>query len=140
MSRSIMLSWIFTLTLYIFLAPLVSAQFNFFDMFGHGQQQQQRHGGSPSSQWAAHADSGEAFVLVIQSRILNPGFLVVQCSDYLCPETLVCVTNPADCSCPNVEDEKCLIPDARDRDAATVVCVRGSEGCAEVERLASKWK
>ncbi|KLO19867.1 hypothetical protein SCHPADRAFT_817371 [Schizopora paradoxa] len=115
-----MLSWIFTFLLFVFLTPLASAQFNFFDMFGHGQQQQ-RHGGSPSSQWAAHADS-------------------VQCSDYLCPETLVCVTNPADCPCPNVEDEKCLIPDARDRDSATVVCVRGSEGCAEVERLASKWK
>jgi len=111
----------FALILYLCSTPYVSAQFNFFDMFGHGQQQQQRHGGTPSSQWAAQADS-------------------VQCGEYLCPETLVCVTNPADCPCPSVEDEKCLIPDARDRDAATVVCVRGTDGCAEVERLASKWK
>jgi hypothetical protein len=43
----------FTLLL---LSGYVHAQFNFFDMFGQQQQQQQRPSGA--SQWTSHADSG----------------------------------------------------------------------------------
>jgi hypothetical protein len=39
-----------------------------------------------------------------------------------------------DCPCPDVQDVKCLIPDA-DGDEATVVCVRGQNECTDVERL-----
>ncbi|KAF9006538.1 long chronological lifespan protein 2 [Cyathus striatus] len=97
-----------------------SAQFQFFEnMFGghHQQQQQQRSG---ASQWATYSDS-------------------VSCSHYLCPETLDCVQRPIDCPCPNMEDIKCTIPDKEGRtEDATVVCVRGANGCSEVERLVRK--
>ncbi|TFK43686.1 hypothetical protein BDQ12DRAFT_675391 [Crucibulum laeve] len=99
---------------------LVSAQFNGFfeNMFGgqhHQQQQQQQRSGA--SQWAAYSDS-------------------VSCSQYLCPHTLDCVARPADCPCPNVEDVKCVIPDMEgDIEDSTIVCVRGRNDCAEVERL-----
>ncbi|KIP10666.1 hypothetical protein PHLGIDRAFT_84622 [Phlebiopsis gigantea 11061_1 CR5-6] len=92
-------------------------------MFGQGhpghQQQQQRR--PPShSQWAAQADA-------------------VPCAQYLCPDTLVCVSNPVDCPCPSVEDVKCLIPDAEDKDAATVTCVRESNDCSAVEQLYKRY-
>jgi len=104
------------------LLPLAMAQFQFFEnMFGHQQQQQQQHRGGSASQWAAQADQ-------------------ISCSTYLCPDTLACVTSPSECPCPSVEDERCLIPDALNRDAATVLCVRGGRGCADVERLMKKWK
>ncbi|KAF9057993.1 hypothetical protein BJ165DRAFT_1335254 [Panaeolus papilionaceus] len=96
----------------------VTAQFGFFEnMFG-GQHQQQHHQQRTSaSQWAAYSDS-------------------VSCPQYLCPETLDCVTRPADCPCPNVEDIKCLIPDMDGGvEDATVVCTRGGTDCARVERL-----
>jgi len=103
--------------------PLANAQFNFFDhMFGHPQQQQkqqqqqQQSGSSGDSQWMAYSEA-------------------LSCSQYLCPDTLSCVKRPADCPCPNTEDTKCTVPDALEIDAATVVCVRGVEECALVERL-----
>ncbi|KAG1752587.1 uncharacterized protein EDB91DRAFT_1045141 [Suillus paluster] len=102
--------------------PLASAQFNFFDhMFGHPQQpqpqqQQQQQQQRGPSQWMAHSEA-------------------LSCSQYLCPGTLSCVKRPADCPCPNAEDIKCSVPDAVETDAATVVCVRGVEECASVERL-----
>ncbi|KAF8646380.1 hypothetical protein AX16_007246 [Volvariella volvacea WC 439] len=97
------------------MAALATAQFGFFEnMFGHHQQQQPRGG---ASQWAAHMDS-------------------ISCSQYLCPTTLDCVPRPADCPCPYVEDIKCTIPDADGQ--ATVVCVRGGQGCQEVENLANR--
>ncbi|EPQ59100.1 hypothetical protein GLOTRDRAFT_136062 [Gloeophyllum trabeum ATCC 11539] len=110
-----------TLIVLLGLCGATQAQFQFFEqMFGHGhqqQQQQQRHQqASSTSQWTANAD-------------------IVPCSDYLCPDTLVCVSNPIDCPCPDVQDVKCLIPDAQDKGGATVLCVRGREGCQEAERL-----
>ncbi|KDQ64335.1 hypothetical protein JAAARDRAFT_187678 [Jaapia argillacea MUCL 33604] len=99
---------------------LASAQFQFFEqMFGHGQQQQQQQRPSGASQWAAHADA-------------------VPCSQYLCPTSLLCVPNPTECPCPSVEDVKCLVPDAQVKGGATVLCVRGINGCADVEKLARK--
>lgn len=62
----------------------------------------------------------------------------VPCSSYLCPDTLVCVAQPSDCPCPDVQDVKCLIPDAQDHGASTVVCVRGQDECAQVQRLSGK--
>jgi len=100
------------------LFPVVSAQFHFFDnMWGQHQQQQQQPSGA--SQWAAYHDS-------------------VRCASYLCPQTLECVLTPADCPCPAVEDIKCTIPDAVSKGASTVVCVRGRDGCAQVEKLMKK--
>ncbi|KAJ7068490.1 hypothetical protein C8F01DRAFT_611941 [Mycena amicta] len=104
-------------SLFVF-SSLVAAQFQFFDgMFQQQQRQQQHHSGA--SQWAAHLES-------------------VSCSDYLCPGTLDCVSSPVDCPCPDAEDIKCTIPDAEGD--ATVVCVRGSDECRQVERLARAMK
>ena len=69
---------------------------------------------------------------------LTPIRILVPCSQYLCPDTLVCVSNPADCPCPDAEDVKCLIPDGRGKQQATVVCTRGAIDCKQVERLTSK--
>ncbi|KZS97885.1 hypothetical protein SISNIDRAFT_449478 [Sistotremastrum niveocremeum HHB9708] len=96
---------------------LVAAQFNFFDQVFQQQQAQQRASGA--SGWAAQADA-------------------VPCSQYLCPDTLNCVEAPADCPCPHVQDIKCLVPDLVESGSATVVCVTGDEGCARIEKLASK--
>ncbi|KAI0660834.1 hypothetical protein C8Q70DRAFT_972772 [Cubamyces menziesii] len=100
----------------------VYAQFGFFEqMFGghQQQQQQQRPAAGGMGQWQAHSDA-------------------VPCSSYLCPDTLVCVAQPSDCPCPNVEDVKCLIPDAQDKGASTVVCVRGQDECGDVKRRSHK--
>ncbi|KZT13042.1 uncharacterized protein LAESUDRAFT_740269 [Laetiporus sulphureus 93-53] len=105
------------------LIPSVCSQFNFFEhMFGHPghqQQQQRQTGASGAGQWVARSDS-------------------VSCSQYLCPDTLVCVPNPSECPCPDVQDIKCLIPDSEDKESSTVLCVRGPNECAEVERLSRK--
>ncbi|KAK7695783.1 hypothetical protein QCA50_000420 [Cerrena zonata] len=103
--------------------PLALAQFQFFEqMFGQqhpGQQPRQQQTGYPG-QWAAHAEA-------------------VPCSDYLCPGTLTCVQNPSQCPCPDAQDIPCLVPDAQDKDGATVLCVRGSQDCSDVQRLASRY-
>lgn len=128
------------LVMLLWLLPLVSAQFQFFDqMFGHGQQHQQ-HRASSASQWAAQADISACSSPSPSSSLLKNASRLVPCNNYLCPDTLTCVRNPADCPCPNVEDEKCLVPDAQEKEAATVVCVRGPDGCKEMQRLTSKWK
>ncbi|KAI0700749.1 hypothetical protein BC835DRAFT_1265799 [Cytidiella melzeri] len=112
----------FAAVLLVCSATAALGQIPFFDqLFGQGQHQaHQPRQASHSPQWAAHADA-------------------VPCSDYLCPETLVCVPNPAQCPCPYTEDVKCLIPDAEDQGSATVVCVRGANDCADVERLSLKF-
>ena len=61
--------------------------------------------------------------------------LPVSCSQYLCPDTHMCVDRVAACPCPNEQDVKCIVPDALDDDGATVVCVRGANECADVNRL-----
>ncbi|CAE6492325.1 unnamed protein product [Rhizoctonia solani] len=116
--------------LYIYLLfaifPAVLAQFGggggFFDNFfgGHGghQQRQQQRAGS-GSLWSQQADA-------------------IPCSQYLCPDTLVCVSSPTLCPCPAPEDIKCLIPDSEGgTSVGTVVCVRGSSGCEQLRSLAS---
>ncbi|KAH7105442.1 hypothetical protein BKA62DRAFT_389808 [Auriculariales sp. MPI-PUGE-AT-0066] len=110
-----------TLLLLLLLPALVAAQFgDFFQQMFHGQQQHhQRQQQSPSAQMAAFAEQ-------------------VPCSAYLCPQTLDCVQNPAQCPCPNAEDIHCVVPDAQDKDQATVVCTRGANGCADVERLMNR--
>lgn len=65
---------------------------------------------------------------------------LVSCSRYLCPDTHLCVESPSACPCPNVEDVKCLVPDAIDRNGATILCVRGADECAEVTRLMKRFK
>jgi len=105
--------------LFLLLSGRAYAQFNFFDMFGQQQQQQQQQRPSGASQWASHSDS-------------------VSCSQYLCPDTHLCVDRAAACPCPDEQDIKCLVPDASDSDGATVVCVRGGNECAEVKRLMRK--
>ncbi|KAI0298934.1 hypothetical protein BC826DRAFT_906804 [Russula brevipes] len=104
-----------------YLFSLASAQFQFFDgMFGHPQQQQQQQP-SGGQQWVMHADS-------------------IPCSQYLCQETLVCVAKPVDCPCPNVQDIKCVVPDAQDVGSGTRVCIRGATNCAQVEKLVKKFE
>ncbi|KAH6915049.1 long chronological lifespan protein 2 [Coprinopsis sp. MPI-PUGE-AT-0042] len=117
MYRSSVLLVVFTLF------GLGAAQFQQFfgDFFGqqqqHHQQQQQRSG---ASQYAAFTEN-------------------VGCSQYLCPATLDCVAHPAHCPCPDVQDVKCLIPDADGEEGeGTVVCVRGGTDCSQVERLMKK--
>ncbi|KDN51168.1 hypothetical protein RSAG8_00797, partial [Rhizoctonia solani AG-8 WAC10335] len=113
--------------LYIYLLiaffPAVFAQFGggFFDGFfgGHGGHQQQRQQQRPGSgsMWMQQADA-------------------VPCSQYLCPDTLVCVSSPALCPCPAPEDIKCVIPDSEGgSNDGTVVCVRGPTGCKQLENL-----
>ncbi|KAI0265880.1 hypothetical protein BC834DRAFT_824541 [Gloeopeniophorella convolvens] len=87
-------------------------------MFGQQQQQQQQPSGA--SQWATHAES-------------------LPCSDYLCQDTLVCVKKPVECPCPNVQDIRCVVPDALEHGSGTPLCVRGRGDCAEVEKLANKF-
>ncbi len=127
---------------------VVVAQFeNFFgNMFGGHQQQQQqqqqhqqqRNG---ASQFSAYLDSGKC-IFIQDVRYTHNLCLavIVSCSQYLCPMTLDCVDSPSECPCPNAEDIKCLIPDMDgDVDDATVVCVRGQQECAEVERLMKRF-
>lgn len=71
-------------------------------------------------------------------HLLTSVRVLVSCSQYLCPDTLVCVSNPADCPCPDSEDIKCLIPDGKGKQQAAVVCTRGAIDCKHVERLTSK--
>ncbi|KAI0267894.1 hypothetical protein BGY98DRAFT_938478 [Russula aff. rugulosa BPL654] len=100
------------------LFALTTAQFQFFNgMFGQPQQQQQPSG---QQQWAMHADS-------------------LSCSEYLCQDTLVCVSKPIDCPCPNVQDIKCVVPDAQDGSSGTRLCIRGGTDCAQIEKLAKKF-
>jgi hypothetical protein len=130
--------------LFIFGLQLVSAQFQFFEnMFSqqqHHHQQQQQQQRSGASQWAAYSDSGQCLChFFFQNRVTDRvvSLLAVLCSQYLCPGTLDCVKRPVDCPCPNPEDIKCTIPDTEGEDA-TVVCIRGQNECAEVERLMKK--
>lgn len=67
-------------------------------------------------------------------RYLRP----VPCSTYLCPDTLVCVDAPSQCPCPNVEDIRCIIPDVHNKNAGTVICVRGG-GCEDVDDYMNAW-
>ncbi|KAJ5280228.1 Long chronological lifespan protein 2 [Penicillium angulare] len=76
------------------MVSVAQAQFNFFDhMFGGNQQQ-------PGQQQAPQnvpSDSGRYQNMWAQS----------QCSNYLCPGTLACVSFPHHCPCPHpdVEDK-----------------------------------
>lgn len=125
--------WLFLLLSYL---PLTLAQFQFFEqMFGQGGHQQRHAQGQPG-QWTAQADAS-TFTLRSCSCIgVTSDIATVQCSDYLCPKTLTCVPNPAQCPCPDPQDVKCLIPDSEDSEGATVVCVRGGSDCSVLERLA----
>ncbi|KAH9983051.1 hypothetical protein BJV74DRAFT_852256 [Russula compacta] len=114
-----LLSRLSLLILTLSLFALANAQFQFFNgMFGHPQQQQKPSG---DQHWATHADS-------------------LSCSEYLCPDTLVCVTKPVDCPCPNVEDVKCVVPDAQDAGSGTRLCIRGDTNCAQIEKLVKKFE
>jgi hypothetical protein len=140
---SMSLSSRFTLFLVAFsLFVLANAQFQFFDgMFGQPQQQQ-HHQPSGGQQWAMHAESRTCCRHLRHFLVLSllPLLLVaVSCSEYLCPDTLVCVTKPVDCPCPNVQDIKCIVPDAQAVGSGTRFCVRGSTDCAQVEKLAKKF-
>ena len=121
---------------------LTTAQFAFFDqIFGHNQNQQQQTQSS-SSQWASYAESGMFFRTLSSNKLslrLSLFFLKAACSQYLCPDTLVCSARPMDCPCPHKEDTRCIIHDAQDRDDGTVLCIRGVNDCVGVEKLARKW-
>lgn len=93
----------------------VNAQFQFFDNFFGQQHQQHQEARAPprGSDWYAeqvletHCDSG----------------------NYLCPETLDCVSKPVDCPCA-LDLVRCVIGNKR-------ICVSRSEGqmdCALVDQ------
>jgi hypothetical protein len=65
--------------------------------------------------------------------------ITVSCSEYLCQDTLVCVTKPMDCPCPNVEDIKCVVPDVQDAGSGTRLCIRGGTDCGQLEKLVKKF-
>ncbi|GAA99259.1 uncharacterized protein L969DRAFT_86488 [Mixia osmundae IAM 14324] len=93
------------------LAGLAQAQFfDFGNMFG-GQQQAQQ-GARPAQD--------------TKSKWYRQQVDELSCNDYLCPNTLDCVSSPAACSCPSVEDIKCQTG------PETFVCTRGS-GCDAVQ-------
>ncbi|KAG8968557.1 Long chronological lifespan protein 2 [Tulasnella sp. 419] len=99
---------------------MVSAQFgDFFQhMFGQQEARHRQYQQAGGNAWAATADQ-------------------IQCSHYLCPGTLDCVKTPTACPCPSPEDVKCIIPDGEPKSKeGTVVCVRGLDGCASIERKA----
>jgi hypothetical protein len=119
------------------------AQFNFFDqMFGGhpGHQQQQQRPGDGAAHYASQADSGGSNVAQ-DAGCLLPQLTTqtVPCSQYLCPDTLVCVKHPAECPCPDVQDVKCVVTDPVEKGAATRLCVRGQNECAQVEGLLSAY-
>ncbi|KAI9445856.1 hypothetical protein BJY52DRAFT_1314513 [Lactarius psammicola] len=120
------------LALIFALFALANAQFQFFgDMFGNPQQHQQQPSGG--QQWAMHAESRT------QKNCTLRYFVTVSCSDYLCPDTLVCVKRPIDCPCPIVQDVKCIVPDTQEVGGGTRLCIRGGTNCAQVEKLARKF-
>ena len=51
----------------------------------------------------------------------------------------MCVHQPVDCPCPNVEDIKCIVADKQDAGSGTRLCVRGGTDCAQVENLVKKF-
>lgn len=134
-------------TLLLFcLLPLACAQFQFFEqMFGQGHPGQQQRQSSNPAQWAAQAEASTSQIPASLPRVTATLFLTalphfaVPCSHYLCPDTLVCVSNPTHCPCPNAEDVRCMVPDAEEKGGATVLCVRGASDCAEVEKLTRKF-
>ncbi|KAH0839967.1 hypothetical protein J3R83DRAFT_923 [Lanmaoa asiatica] len=109
------------------LSSVVTAQFGFFDhVFGNHQSQQQSQQQPPhdGSQWIVHAEAGQCGLLVCLMRYSC--ISAVPCSLYLCPDSLVCVARPSECPCLREEDIKCIVPDAEDVEAGTVVvCKRG---------------
>ncbi|KAJ5759846.1 Long chronological lifespan protein 2 [Penicillium odoratum] len=88
-----MMQFIFRTVCAVFmLVAVAQAQFNFFDqMFGGNQQQ--------------HHQQGPQDVPSDSSRYQN-SWLQAQCSNYLCPGTLACVSVPHHCPCPHPEVEE----------------------------------
>jgi len=139
-----------SLSLLALLPTLARAQFGFFEQMFQGQQQQQqqqrqRQQPPSGSQWTAMAEQS-AFLFLELSYCHGPlkPLTIVDCSQYLCPTTLLCVPNPIACPCPSPEDIQCVINDhdsfSPKGSSGTVVCVRGSHGCVNVERLLHpKW-
>ncbi|OQV00464.1 hypothetical protein CLAIMM_05954 isoform 2 [Cladophialophora immunda] len=81
------------ITLVLFLAGIASAQFQFFEQFFHGGQQnqaaQEKQNVPSDSNWYRQNWDGAT------------------CNNYLCPDTLACVHFPHHCPCPHpdVEDK-----------------------------------
>ncbi|KAJ5191496.1 uncharacterized protein N7498_010481 [Penicillium cinerascens] len=87
-------NWVSTIWALVLMVSVAQAQFNFFEhMFGGNQQQQQHQQGSQN----VPSDSGRYQSMWRQA----------QCSDYLCPGTLACVSVPHHCPCahPDVEEK-----------------------------------
>jgi len=120
---------------------LAAAQFgNFFEQMFQGEHpgRQQRQRPPGADHWRAQADASKSSPAFAQETFLIYSLLPVPCSAYLCPDTLVCVDAPPQCPCPNVEDIKCIIPDAHDKTAGTVICVRAG-GCEDVDDYMNAW-
>jgi hypothetical protein len=96
-----------SLLLLITLALSVSAQFQFFEQFFNGDQQQQaqpQNVASDSSWYRQNYAKGKRF-LSSRSYQACPKSSPAPCSNYLCPETLACVHFPHHCPCAFPENE-----------------------------------
>ena len=83
---------------------------------------------------------GESYVPpTTLSRLAKAVSFAVSCSEYLCPDTHVCVKRPIECPCPFVQDVKCFVPDAQEVGSGTRLCIRGGTTCTQVEKLANKF-
>ncbi|KAI6047492.1 hypothetical protein EDC04DRAFT_2623494 [Pisolithus marmoratus] len=110
MSRLATYHPIIGLILFVSWLSPVSGQFGFFDQLFGNQQQQWQQRGSSEGQHQYNVHADS-----------------ISCSTYLCPDSLVCTV-------------RCIIPDLQDGGTAgTVTCVRGTEGCSVIERLASAY-
>jgi len=72
----------------LLLISSVSAQFDFFNMFNNGQQQQAQHHQDPQN-------------VPSDSAWYQQNYDAARCTNYLCPDTLACVHFPHHCPCPH---------------------------------------
>ncbi|TVY23055.1 Long chronological lifespan protein [Lachnellula hyalina] len=84
MARITMLPLLATLLL----ISSVSAQFDFFNMFNNGQQNQAQHRQDPQN-------------VPSDSAWYQQNYDAARCTNYLCPDTLACVHFPHHCPCPH---------------------------------------
>ncbi|CAO1629310.1 unnamed protein product [Parajaminaea phylloscopi] len=112
-----------TLVVVLLLAASASAQFfNFFQQ-GQGQSREQEAPPSGDSSW-------------FQARVD-----AATCSNYLCPRTLACVTEPSRCPCPFQQQKRCSYPDGLSGkiEDGGFFCVSEEEGCEKVLLARGMW-
>jgi len=106
------------ISILILFAGLASAQFQFFDQFFHGGQQQQQ---APQEKQNVPSDS----------NWYRQNWEQATCNNYLCPDTLACVHFPHHCPCPH--------PDVEDKlELAEGIAICASKGGFKANEAARK--